>query len=402
MLVNLFKKNLQQPCLEIIKNTQESKDLPKRLAWVQQVFDELPVSIIILDNEYKIVLTNKFHDDLTDHKNKDKIGFNILNSNGLRKRDGVIKKYQRLIQHGESFNVDDVFVKNSKNAYHLKIHAAPIIDESGEVYGAFSVGSDITELKKAEEELKNINQNLSNRVQQKTKELRQAIKFKDEFLADITHELRTPLAIIRGNLDLLTRYNKSFKSSEETEIIEEEINHMAALISNLTSLCNINLIHDCAKKKLVNIDDLVSTIKHEMTVIAKQKNIKINTLIQKNLNVWIDSVKIKKVLTNLISNAVKYGNENGYINLDFKAEDDALVITIEDNGIGIPEKDIPHIFNRLYRSEKSRSRDTGGSGIGLAIVKHNLDLHNGTIYVESKINKGSKFTISIPKTVDRK
>ncbi|NRY28793.1 signal transduction histidine kinase [Clostridium beijerinckii] len=110
----------------------------------------------------------------------------------------------------------------------------------------------------------------------------------------------------------------------------------------------------------------------------------------------IDVDKFKQIITNLLSNSYKYLKPNGKVKVELKKENETVVIKVIDNGIGIPEKDIPYIFERFYRSDLSRNKNTGGSGIGLTIIKALVEAHGGKIYLESKINEGTKFTIYFP------
>jgi signal transduction histidine kinase len=148
------------------------------------------------------------------------------------------------------------------------------------------------------------------------------------------------------------------------------------------------LINDLIEKTINELDKLAANSKIEIEFTPKIKN---------NTTVFGDIERIKQVLTNLIDNAIKYTPDNGRIYLETYLYGKDVIIKVEDTGTGIPEKDLPRIFERFYRVDKNRSRDIEGSGLGLSIVKHILELHNSQIKVESTEGKGTKFEFNLPK-----
>jgi len=151
------------------------------------------------------------------------------------------------------------------------------------------------------------------------------------------------------------------------------------------------------KKGKVDIGNFLGNAVKAMEVLAGEKKINIELKIENSIFIFIDEDKILKLLLNLISNAIKYGNENGWIKIFGESRDGGYFITVADNGIGIPEKEIPFIFERFYRVDKVRTRDQiGGSGLGLAICKSIIEAHGGTIEVKSRLGVGSEFIVRLP------
>lgn len=256
------------------------------------------------------------------------------------------------------------------------------------------------------EKVKDLNKNLEEKVQRRTEELKiinqkleKSVELKSQFIADASHELRTPLTIIKGNLDISLRdENATAKELRETlKIIDEEVSHMSGILADLMILTHAGAGKLNLKKSTVSLDALIKTAVQSMEVLAKEKNIKIEISEPDRINVLIDENKFLKLLLNLISNAIKYGKNNGWVRLSARNAAKEAEIVIEDNGIGIPENELPFIFERFYRVDKVRTRKKiGGSGLGLAICKSIIEAHGGDIEAKSKLGEGSKFIIRLP------
>lgn len=259
------------------------------------------------------------------------------------------------------------------------------------------------------EEIKNLNKTLEEKVQQRTEELKianqkleKSIELKSQFIADASHELRTPLTVIKGNLDIALWDEKATaKELRETlKIIDEEVGRMSGILADLMVLTHAGSGKLNLKKTNVNLDSLLKTAAQSMNVLAKEKNITIEIENSEKINVMIDESKFLKLLLNLISNAIKYGKKNGFVKLSSQKTDREVMISVIDDGIGIPEDEIPFIFERFYRVNKVRTREqVGGSGLGLAICKSIAEAHGGYIDVKSKLGEGSQFTVYLPNKI---
>lgn len=256
------------------------------------------------------------------------------------------------------------------------------------------------------EEVKNLNKTLEQKVIQRTEELKvanqkleKAIELKSQFIADASHDLRTPLTVIKGNLDLALWDPKiTQKEMRETlKLIDEEVKSMSGILADLMILTHAGAGKLHLNKSKINLDLVLKTAAQSMEVLAKEKNIKIDIKKLSDESVLIDESKFLKLLINLISNAIKYGKENGWVHLSAKNNGSETLISIADNGIGIPKNELPYIFERFYRVDKVRTREpAGGSGLGLAICKSIAEAHGGFIDVTSQLNMGSQFTVHLP------
>ena len=240
--------------------------------------------------------------------------------------------------------------------------------------------------------------NLVNSINDLSKELYNMEKLRKRLTSDISHELRTPLTSIQTHLEAMI--DGIWEPTEERLIsVNEEVIRISHLVDELKNLAK----YDSDKNKLniseVDLEQLIKNIIYNNESFALEKNIKIEYNLEK-IKAHIDKEKISQVIVNLISNAIGYTNCNcerlGKIIIRLYKEENLIKISVKDNGIGIPKKSLDYIFERFYRVDKSRCRNTGGTGVGLTICKSIIDLHNGNIEVKSEVNKGSEFIVSIP------
>jgi two-component system phosphate regulon sensor histidine kinase PhoR len=222
---------------------------------------------------------------------------------------------------------------------------------------------------------------------------------RNEFLGNVAHELRTPIFAIQLSLETL----KDGAINDEdvnTQFLEKAFRQSNRLKELVDDLINISRLEAGMKlsKRYFSINNLIRETINELSGIVSNKNITLilDNEISDNIQVFADSERIKQVLINLIDNSVKYTLEKGSIKIKTKSFEKSVLISVEDTGLGIPKEDLPRIFERFYRVDKTRSRDMGGSGLGLSIVKHILELHNSQINVESETDKGTKFEFTLP------
>ena len=211
---------------------------------------------------------------------------------------------------------------------------------------------------------------------------------------DIAHELRTPITIILGQLEAIK--DGIWEPTEERlNGIYEEIQRIDRLANSLNSLSKIEEENGALHKEKVEISELIENIFINFEKELHNKNIDGQLHLSK-CEIEVDKDKISGAIINLISNALRYTENGGSINIKTFVKEDHLFIEVEDTGIGIAKEDIPYVFERFYRTDESRARVTGGAGIGLSITLAIVEAHNGTVYVKSELGKGSKFIIELP------
>lgn len=233
---------------------------------------------------------------------------------------------------------------------------------------------------------------MMNRLENSFKQMRQ-------FSSDASHELRTPLTVLKGQNELIL--SKPRKPEEYQEVIVsnlEEINYMSKVLEDLFLLSKsdenqVNL--DC---RLLDLKPLVEEICKHADVLAGEKNIKIVIAFLEAVQIKGDEVRLRQMVWNILQNGIKYTQCGGELKISLQNEGEFALLTIQDTGIGIPEEDLGFIFNRFYRVDKARSKDEGGSGLGLSICRQIAKAHKGTIDVESKLGVGTRFKIRLPLT----
>ncbi|GAB4477610.1 MAG: HAMP domain-containing sensor histidine kinase [Anaerolineales bacterium] len=219
------------------------------------------------------------------------------------------------------------------------------------------------------------------------------------FLADVGHELRTPLTVIKGNVDLM-RMMKEL-DEESMESIESEVERMTRLVGDLLLLSQAESGKLPLHLQMVELDTLVIEVLGQMRVIAKDKvTLELGEMDQ--VQVYADKDKLKQVFVNLIQNAIHYTPNGGKVVVSLRKSDHQAIVSVSDNGPGISPQDLPYIFERFYRGEKSRTRskDGKGFGLGLSIAYWIVKNHEGSIEVESKLGEGTTFRVYLPMSIN--
>lgn len=212
-------------------------------------------------------------------------------------------------------------------------------------------------------------------------------------VSDISHEIRTPLNILQNNLEAMIDGIIPV-NAEQLIGLNDEVIRFGKLLNNLNTLKKFETETISINKEKVLLDELLSTVCDDFSIALKEKNIDLvyNIRPDKDYSIIGDTDKLKQVFINLLSNAVKFSNYGGKVWINLTRDKENIIVSIRDTGIGISREDLPFIFERLYRGDKSRNK-IEGSGIGLTIVKDILTLHSASIAVESKVGKGSTFTM---------
>lgn len=229
--------------------------------------------------------------------------------------------------------------------------------------------------------------------------LKELERLRTEFVANVSHELKTPLTSIVGFVETL---KEGAVEDEENrlkflEIIDEQSHKLHRLIEDLLFLSRVESGQTELQLQKVEFQNLLLPLLRTFEKSLSKRGIRVHKQIMpENFFLEADPKLLEQVMTNLIDNAIKYNKDGGEITIRAYAAHPNLYIEVRDTGIGIPEGDLPRIFERFYRVDKSRARESGGSGLGLAIVKHILERHGGTIYASSKPGEGSIFTMQLP------
>ena len=227
--------------------------------------------------------------------------------------------------------------------------------------------------------------------------LEDAVQNSKRFVADASHELRTPLTVLRGELENLNRDPRSDEAARDMiGSMLEEVERLTKIVEGLVALSRLDAGE--AKVEWVQFDlaELATTTADQMNLLAEDKGITVQSNSKQNVLVEGDRARLKQVIVNLLDNAIKYTSGGGTIRLNVTRQNGHAILDIADTGIGIPAESVPHVFDRFFRVDKARSRDEGGAGLGLSIVKSICTAHNAEVHVESAVGKGSRFRIRLP------
>lgn len=228
-------------------------------------------------------------------------------------------------------------------------------------------------------------------------ELEQTEARRRQLIGDVSHELRTPLTTIKGYLEGLE--DGVLPATEETyRAMGREAERMQRLVADLQELSRVEAGAYELDKNQLSINKVIESTLRRLKKIYTEKNVNIHVEIEDGLPLILaDEMRLEQVLINLVGNALQYTPFKGNVTISARQENQMLKISVQDTGIGIPEKDLPFVFDRFYRVDKSRSRAGGGSGIGLTIAKHLVEAHGGHIWATSEgAGKGSKFEFTLP------
>jgi two-component system phosphate regulon sensor histidine kinase PhoR len=239
-------------------------------------------------------------------------------------------------------------------------------------------------------------------TEDEVKELKKAAVYRQEFLADVSHELKTPIFAAQGFVHTL------LDNPDESQEIRQKFLEKAAksldgldiLVKDLLTVSQIETGAIKIEKKRVNLRPLIEDIFEQLEGKAKKRGTSlILNCSDEAIEVKADALRIQQVLVNLVENGIKYGHQDGKVTVLIEDKKKTYSIIIKDNGPGIPEEHLPRIFERFYRIDKSRTKLSGGTGLGLSIVKHIVQAHGSKIQVESKLDKGTSFSFKLERAI---
>ena len=305
---------------------------------------------------------------------------------GVQKEDVLNKSILELLKIEDEYELRDLITQipeliiDSQDAngeyLSLRVRFALIRRESGFISGLVAVLHDTTEQEKEERERR-------------------------LFVSNVSHELRTPLTSVKSYLEALDEGALSEPVAPDfIKVSLDETNRMMRMVTDLLHLSRIDNATSHLDVELINFTAFITFILNRFDQIRGQDEEKKYGLVRDYpiTSVWIeiDTDKMTQVIDNILNNAIKYSPDGGKIKVTMKTTDDQMILSISDQGLGIPKQDLPRIFDRFYRVDRARSRAQGGTGLGLSIAKEIIKQHNGFIWAKSEYGKGSTFTIVLP------
>lgn len=297
--------------------------------------------------------------------------------------EDVIGKNYRVICNSRELQqiIDNAQISEERNKQELHYHnhyyavtTSPLYDAQNHFSGNVFIFNDITKMKTTE-------------------------KIQKEFVANVSHELKTPVSAIKGASELLLNgaMNNPEILAEFLEIIFKENERLAYMIEDLLELSRVDSEDYRFNIQQIDLVKIAEECQQTFKTKLHDKQMRLIIETESAMKISGDAQRLKQVFVNLISNAIKYSNNETEIRLIFKSDWKNIYVECRDQGIGIPRKDLKHVFERFYRVDKARSRDSGGTGLGLAIVKSIVTRHHGRIYVKSQNGKGTTVYLEFPK-----
>jgi heavy metal sensor kinase len=243
------------------------------------------------------------------------------------------------------------------------------------------------------DELERLSQSLNRMITR----LDDAFRNSQRFVADASHELRTPLTVLRGELEQMAQFpGMPADLTERLGSLLEEVERLSKIVDRLLTLSRLDAGEAQAEWVRFDIAEMAATAASQMAQLAEDKAISVLCEVTQPVAVNGDRARLKQVVVNLLDNAIKYTPEGGSIQIRVSADDTMAVLEVADTGVGIPAEALPHIFERFFRVDKSRSRHPDGAGLGLAIVKSICSAHGGVVDAESEAGRGSRFRVKLP------
>jgi len=356
---------LNKMASDIEDKIKEARQQNQKLA---AIFSSMIEGIIVVDKASRIVSINPTIEKIFGVSKEESEGRVFLEA--IRNND-IFEVINNVLNKGRPQSAEISLILPVRRIF--EVNATPIFDNNAAT-GCLIVIHDITEIRKLE-------------------------TVRSDFVANVSHELKTPLTSIKGFVETLLEGALDDKENNRKflKIIQEHAGRLDSLVNDLLSLSHLESKEIVLKKSNFNLKEQVDEVISGFRVQSKKKTIGIRNELPLNILVTADKDRLEQVFTNLIDNAIKFNKEKGSVSVYSEEINGKVKITIEDSGIGIPEEDIPRIFERFYRADKARSRELGGTGLGLSIVKHIVELHGGSVGVGSTEGFGSKFWFILPK-----
>jgi len=346
----------------------------------RMIFENSAVAITMVDKQKRLISWNKFTEDLLGMDRED-LYLRPVQSLYPAEEWEKIRAFdirQKGMQH---HLVETRMIKKDGRIIEVDISLSVLKNPEGEISGSIGVIRDITERKKAEEALK------------------ETMEMKSQFISTVSHELRTPLAAMKEGVNIVLdevagKLNK--KQMKFLNVAKRNADRLGILIDDVLDFQKLGADRMKLDIQSNNIEEVVSEVHETMALYAKKNEVELSLESAEELpKAKFDRAKIIQVLTNLVNNAIKFTPEKGRVSVSIQHQNEELIITVSDTGMGIPKEALPKIFERFYRIDRP-GKQIQGTGLGLAIVHKIVMMHSGRIEVESELAKGTTFTIFLP------
>lgn len=368
-------ERLSKNASAIIQNAQIFREVVEEKEELEHIIESVYAGLMMVNKQGRIMQMNTTARRMLEVDNADVLGkqyFEVLENPKIK--DIIV----RSITNDEEVTEEvDVILKGDDDGRTYQTQTALVLDNDGTNIGAVAIFNDITEIRNIE-------------------------RMKTTFVSTVSHELRTPLTSIKGFISTLLddteHYYDEATQREFYQIIDTECDRLTRLISDLLNVSRI----EAGRALDLNPKEVILPPLIEKVMSVQRSYTSKHTLVSdigEDIPVIIaDEDKVDQILTNLTNNAIKYSPRGGEVTVVCRRNGDGVIMTVRDQGMGIPEEHLPKVFERFHRVDNRDTRQVGGTGIGLYLVKHLVEAHGGKIWVESEVGKGSSFIFTLPKS----
>jgi len=361
---------------------------------LSSTLDSVDSLLMVIDKEYRVVLSNWKDHEWVPEEEREKRPYCYKAMKNLDSRCGHCPP-SKTFQDGIARRYED---QNPIDGRYKEISVIPIFDEDGLVKYVLENVRDVTDQKKAEEELRELNQNLEKKVEQRTDRIRQLVQRKDDFINQLGHDLKNPLGPFMQLLPVLKNHVCDEKDKQMVEVLERNANYMRNLVRKTIDLAKLNSADTPFTFENIGLFDIIDEVISINNSMFENNDIRVINDVSSDFKVFVDSLHIQEVFTNLFDNAVKYMGGSGKITVDARSVDGGVLVSMSDTGIGISKEQLSCLFDEYYKADSSR-HDFESSGLGLSICKRIIERHDGRIWAESDgAGSGSTFYFTLPRS----
>ncbi len=357
----------------VVASAQMYREVVEEKEELEQIIESVYAGLIMVARNGRIMQINQSAKEMLQ---LDGVDFTGKTFTEVIVSDRVKEILNEALQDGSEV-ATEIETGSGPDANVYQSQSTPVRADDGSIIGAVAIFNDITEIRSLE-------------------------RMKTAFVSTVSHELRTPLTSIKGFISTLLAdvdgYYDSVTTREFYEIIDQECDRLTRLISDLLNVSRIEAGRALdLNPKPVQLSSLIEkVVASQRSYASKHELITVDI---DNLPIIVaDEDKVDQILTNLTSNAIKYSPEGGKVTIKGSYDDGRVLIAVSDEGIGIPKEHLSKVFDRFHRVDNRDTREVGGTGIGLFLVKHLVDAHGGEVWIDSEVGKGTTFTFSLPKT----
>jgi PAS domain S-box-containing protein len=385
---------------EIVRS---NRDLAARTEELHSILESIGEGVVVADQDGRLVLHNRAAEEILGSQtlalapaewSQHAVFRNVESAEPISAERLPLKR----ASSGECFDEEEMSVRGvgaKGGATYLAVSARPLRDEQGTIRGGVIAFRDINERKRAQSLMEEQAQELARAKERAERESR----YKSQFLANMSHEFRTPLNAIIGFSELLDEQTMGPLNERQREFVGYVIQggrHLLALINDILDLSKVEAGRMQLSCDWVSPEALVEDVRQMVKPLADKQGVHLMLKVAESLPpVYADAIRLKQILYNLLSNGIKFNHRHGKVELNVSCEEDLLFWRVTDTGMGIREEDLSRLFREFERIEH-RGPKPEGTGLGLALTKRLVELHGGTIQVESLIGQGSTFTVRLP------